>query len=194
MRITDARALIVAGLALVASPVAAQDMFAEMQEQCSACHAQENAAPDAPLLGGIDERYALLQLVAFREGDRKNEIMNGMVADFSNDDLRAAAAWVAGLERPTPPEDPAEVDAGSAEQLASQHRCNVCHGSDYLGGDQMPPLRNQHQGYLEKALLDYKAERRIGDRAAMVEVAQDLSEDEIATLAAYLSGLPAMAE
>ena len=178
-----------AGLACLAGPATAQQ-FAATQEQCVACHAPETAAPETPLLGGIDEKYALLQLVAFREGDRTGEVMPGIVADFSNDDLRAAAAWIASLDPSPVPEDAAPVDPAAAEALATEHRCNICHNADYRGGDQIPPLRNQHAAYLEAALLDYKAERRIGDRAAMVEVAQALSEDEIATLAAFLSALP----
>lgn len=186
-----ANRLFAIGLALLAGPVAAQEGFEGMKEQCVSCHAPENAAPETPLLGGIDEKYALLQLVAFREGDRAGEIMPSMVADFSNDDLRAAAAWIASLDPPPVPEAAPEVDREAAQALAEANRCNVCHNADYRGGDQIPPLRNQHAAYLEASLLDYKAERRIGDRAAMVEVAQALSDEEIATLAGFLAGLPA---
>lgn len=182
-----------AGLAFLAGPVAAQG-FEDMKEQCVSCHAPETAAPETPLLGGIDEKYALLQLVAFREGDRKGDVMPSMVSAFSNDDLRAAAAWVASLDLPPAPEKGAEIDWEAGRQLAESNRCNVCHNADYRGGDQIPPLRNQHAAYLEASLLDYKAERRIGDRAAMVEVAQELSEEEIATLADFLANLTAASE
>lgn len=192
MAAADARALIAAGLAMMAGPVVAQDMFEERKSQCVACHDAETAEPEVPLLGGIDARYALLQLVAFREGDRPGEVMPAMVEGFSNDDLRSAAAWVASLEAPVPPETvPEDVTMETGRSLAEANRCNVCHNADYRGGEQIPPLRNQHAAYLEASLLDYKAERRIGDRAAMVEIAQDLSDDDIATLAAFLANLPA---
>ncbi|CAM4100021.1 c-type cytochrome [Palleronia rufa] len=184
---------IAAGLAILAGPAVAQG-FEETKEQCVACHAAESAAPETPLLGGIDEKYALLQLVAFREGNRAGDVMPAMVDGFSNDDLRAAAAWVASLDPPAAPETGADVDMEAGRRLAESNRCNVCHKADYRGGDQIPPLRNQHAAYLESSLLDYKAERRIGDRAAMVEIAQALSDDEIATLAGFLATLPAASE
>ena len=50
-----------------------------------------------------------------------------------------------------------------------------------------PPLRHQREDYLLKALRDYKAERRLGDRAAMVEVVAPLGDDDLADLAHYLA-------
>lgn len=181
-----------AGAALcvaLASPVVAQELFEELRETCASCHGVD-ATEEVPALGGIDAYYALLQLVAFRDGQRENEIMSGMVADFSNDDLRAAADWVASLTRPVPPggtPDPDRMEAGAS--LATEHRCASCHGEDYLGGHQIPPLRNQHEAYVQTSLLDYKAERRIGDRAAMVEVATALTDEEIGDLAFYVANL-----
>ena len=75
---------------------------------------------------------------------------------------------------------------GAAPRL-SKNRCGNCHGKQLLGGEQMPPLSHQHEDYLMKALLDYKAERRLGDRAAMVEVVTPLSEAGLADLAHYLA-------
>ena len=189
--VSDARCLI-AGAAFAAAlafPARAQELFADMKESCATCHG-EDAADDVPALGGIDAYYALLQLVAFRSNQRENEVMNAMVAEFSNDDLRAAADWIETLPRPDPPEgttDPTTNEAGAA--LADEYRCNSCHGADYLGGHQMPPLRNQREGYILKSLHDYKTSRRIGDRAAMVEIATPLTDKEITTLASYLANL-----
>ncbi len=72
-------------------------------------------------------------------------------------------------------------------ELGAGHRCNQCHGRRYLGGEQMPPLRHQREDYLSKALGDYKTERRLGDRAAMVEIVTPLSEKDLADLAHYLA-------
>lgn len=181
-----AGAAFIAGLA---APVLAQDQFTAMKDSCIACHG-EDAAEDVPHLGGLDAYYALLQLVAFRGGQRQNEIMSGMVADFSDNDLRAASEWVATLPAPDAPQDEPDADRMAAgAQLSKDHRCASCHGADYTGGRQMPPLRNQRQDYVAKSLQDYKAERRIGDRAAMVEIATELSDDDIETLAYYVAHL-----
>lgn len=168
----------------------AQEGFEAVQEQCVACHGT-GASPteEVPSLGGIDAYYALLQLVAFRSGNRAGDTMQALTSELTDNDLRAAAAWIAGLPPPPVPGTP-QVPGAEADALAREHRCNTCHGADYRGGKQMPPLRNQREDYLRKALLDFRAERRLGSRAAMVEIAQALSEDEIGLLAQYLATLP----
>lgn len=187
-------ALTLALLALLGSGhlVRAQEGFEAVRDQCVACHGEGTSeTEDVPSLGGMDDYYALLQLVAFRSGNRPGDIMQAMTADMTDNDLRAAAAWVASLPRPAPPEDAlaSKVETEGAA-LSAEHRCNTCHGTDYLGGKQMPPLRNQRQDYLRHSLTDFKAARRLGSRAAMVEIAQGLSDEEIDLLAAYFAGLP----
>lgn len=164
--------------------------FPEREELCLGCHGMGNTPPQpgTPWLGGIPEYYALLQLVEFRDGNRESEAMRDMVHDMTDDDLYAAAAFVDQQPRPGPPAEEGipEVMKKGAE-LSNKHLCNRCHGSRYLGGKQMPPLRNQREDYLLKALKDYKAERRMGNRAAMVEVVQKISDEELQILAHYLA-------
>lgn len=178
-------------LFVFAGVVAAQDGFEAARDQCVACHGENGVSETegVPSLGGIDEYYALLQLVAFRSGNRPGDTMQALTVDLSDDDLRAAAAWVDGLPRPPAGPGPDPAVAVAAAELASEHRCNICHGAEYLGGHQMPPLRNQRADYLSHALHEYRAELRFGDRAAMVEVAQGLSDEDIEVLVGYLSTL-----
>jgi cytochrome c553 len=169
---------------------AATKYFPERRPLCLACHGKNGVSPtpETPSLGGIPEYYALLQLVEFRDGNRKSEIMREIVKDMTDDDLRAAAAFVGSQPRPPEPKeagDPARMERGAA--LVAKHRCNQCHGPQFLGGEQVPPLRHQREDYLSKALLDYKAERRLGDRAAMVEVVAPLSDKDLGDLAHYLA-------
>ena len=184
-------------LALVALPlltagtaVAATKYFPERRPLCLACHGENGVSPtpDTPSLGGIPEFYALLQLVEFRDGNRESEVMREVVKGMTDDDLRAAAAFVAEQPRPPAPDakgDPERMRRAAA--LVAKNRCGNCHGKQFLGGEQMPPLRHQREDYLLKALLDYKAERRLGDRAAMVEVVTPLSGADLADLAHYLA-------
>lgn len=177
-------------LAICTVPGAAQEGFQELKDQCVACHGEAGVSeiPEAPSLGGIDDYYALLQLVAFRAGNRKSDVMNDIAADMSDNDLRAAAAWIDGLPRPPEPDvagDPEKMRRGA--ELVSQNRCDACHGANLLGRHQMPPLRNQREDYLLNALHDYKAERRFGDRAAMVEVVQTIDDEDLEILAHYLA-------
>lgn len=184
--------LLSAALLLLMTGTASADIkhFPERQPLCLDCHGKNGVSPtpETPSLGGIPELYALLQLVEFRDGDRRSEIMREMVKGMTDDDLRAAAAFVANQPRPPAPNepgDPARMRHGA--ELGARHLCNRCHGKQFLGGEQMPPLRNQREDYLLKALRDYKTERRLGDRAAMVEVVTPLSDEDLGDLAHYLA-------
>lgn len=190
MRIAAAVALL---LFLPGTGLAAENLFSERQPLCLACHGENGVSPteDTPSLGGIPEYYALLQLVEFRDGNRKSDIMREVVKGMTDDDLRAASAFVAQQPRPPVPSeagDPERMQRGAA--ISAKNRCGQCHGAKYLGGQQMPPLRHQREDYLARALKDYKAARRLGERAAMVEVVTPLSEDDLGTLAHYFAHLP----
>ena len=164
--------------------------FDERRAQCAQCHGDNGVSktPNAPSLGGQPELFVLYQLVAFREGQRKVPAMNDMMKDMSDDDLRAAAAFVAKLPAPPPssePGDPARMARANA--LVAQHRCGFCHNPDFAGHDQIPRLAHQREDYLLKALRDYKAETRIGGGAMMSEVLYPLKDNDLADLAYYMA-------
>jgi cytochrome c553 len=184
--------LIVAAVLLLAPGAAHAEVkyFPERQPLCVQCHGANGVSPtpETPSLGGIAELYALLQLVAFRGGNRKSDIMREVVDGMTDDDLRAAAAFVAGQTPPPAPDEPGDPERmARGAALAAKHRCGQCHGQQYAGGEQMPPLRHQREDYLLKALRDYKAERRLGSRAAMIEVVAPLGDDDLSDLAHYLA-------
>ena len=183
--------LVIAFLLFSSTVAFAETQFFEKRKPaCLQCHGANGISqtPDVPSLGGMPEYYALLQLVAFRERNRKNESMNDMVKGMTDDDLRAAAALVA-----TFPPVPAPVASGMPArmkrglELAAKNRCGICHGPKFAGGEQMPPLAHQREDYLLKALRDFKSEKRLGDRAAMVEVVTPLNDTDLADLAHYLA-------
>jgi cytochrome c553 len=184
-----AAVLTLVGISGVAFPA---EVFTERRPLCLECHGKDGISrnPEVPSLGGLPEFYALLQLVEFRDGERESVIMNTMVKGMTDDDLRAAAAFVGKQPRPASlaqPGDPARIARG--RELAEKHRCGFCHGPEFLGGHQMPPLRNQREDYLLKALRDYKAQKRIGLRAAMAEVLQPLNDPDFVDLSHYLAHL-----
>ncbi|MGB9670307.1 MAG: c-type cytochrome [Halothiobacillaceae bacterium] len=88
-------------------------------------------------------------------------------------------------------------DAGRGKQLHGDLFCASCHG---VAGEattaNWPSLQGQRAEYTYKMLLDYKSKRRNEDERAaiMVHVAQLMSEQDMADLAAFYAGqaLPAM--
>ena len=64
---------------------------------CAACHAADGSRglPTFPILQGQHPEYLVKQLTEFKEGKRKNSVMNGMAAALSPDDMRNIAAFYA---------------------------------------------------------------------------------------------------
>ncbi|WJG11229.1 cytochrome c [Aliiglaciecola sp. LCG003] len=66
---------------------------------CAACHGAKGISmiPMYPNLAGQKEQYLVLQLKAFRDGQRKNMQMGPMASSLSDDDIDNLAAYYAGL-------------------------------------------------------------------------------------------------
>lgn len=77
-------------------------------------------------------------------------------------------------------------DAKAGRQKALQ--CQACHGLDGQSKlPEAPNLAGQVEGYLAKALADYKSGARQNDMMSVVAPA--LSDEDIADLAAYYAGI-----
>jgi len=64
---------------------------------CHACHGPTGQAvqPIYPNLGGQHADYLAMSLKHFRDGSRKNAIMNGFAANLSDADIEDISAWYA---------------------------------------------------------------------------------------------------
>ena len=87
-------------IALVAGPaVAGGDPLAgkEKAAVCAGCHgADGNSAIGAnPRLAGQYESYLYHALRQYKDGNRKDILMSGMVANLSDQDMKDLAAWYA---------------------------------------------------------------------------------------------------
>src|SRR5689334_4977046 len=95
----------------VSAPVAhAADLAAgkEKAELCIGCHGENGISQmeNLPSLAGQLDQVIQWQLVYFRAGARKNEQMQPIVAEISNDDIRNLGAYFASLPPPKPEKDP----------------------------------------------------------------------------------------
>ena len=164
--------------------------LAERLAPCLACHGEKGTSetPEAPSLGGQPADFMLIQLYQFRERQRIAAPMNELTKDFTDDDLRVFAEEIAKLPPPIPPTEgavPARLESGRT--AAQRHRCGFCHNPDMAGHDQIGRIGAQREDYLIKALREYKSGERRGYDPAMVEVAQAISDEEIADIAHYLA-------
>ena len=182
------------GMALSAVPAAAADLAAgkEKAEMCVACHGENGISQteNIPSLAGQPDQFIQWQLVFFRSGTRKNEQMQPIVEQLSNDDIRNLGAYFASLDPPKSPDDDNPDLSQKGAQAAAGRRCALCHTDTFAGTKAVARIAGQREEYLLKALHDYKSGARSGGAgAAMADVAYPLSDEEITALAHYLAHL-----
>lgn len=95
--------LIVASIAFASASALAASGDAEAgrkkSQPCQACHGQNgmSVSPDFPNLAGQNEDYIVHALRHYKNGKRKNPIMQGQVANLSQRDILDLTAYYSRL-------------------------------------------------------------------------------------------------
>ena len=184
-----AAALIAFGGRAGAADVAAGKAVAEA---CAPCHGADGVSqtPLTPSLAGQPDEFVQWQLVYYRSGARKNEVMQPISEALNNEEIRNLGAYYASLPPPKPAVPPDALAQGG-EELAAQHRCRSCHSEDYNGFRAAARLSGQREDVLLKALRDYKSGQRVGSGvASMADVMFELNDADIQALSHYLAARP----
>lgn len=166
---------------------------------CVACHgvAGNSVNPLWPTLAGQHRQYMVKQLKAFKTGGRTDPLMTPMTTSLSEQDMEDLAAYFA-TQSPTGLEaDAAKVPAGQRLFRGGDERlgiaaCAACHGPSGDGNPTAlyPAIRAQHSSYVEKQLKEYRSGTRQTDQNQMMRnVANGMSDEQIAAVAAYIQGL-----
>lgn len=170
---------------------------------CVSCHGAQGRSELAPYVPRLDIQqapYLALSLAAFRDGRRQSGIMEHAASDLDNDMIDALATHFA--EQPPAPlpgridPDLARVGAAMASAAGGDPAvpaCRACHGPDATqAAPGIPSLAGQHAAYLEAQLRLWRGGIRGGGPRANVmhEVADELTDDQIAALAAFYATLP----
>jgi cytochrome c553 len=204
-------ALAVTGL-LWAAPAAAQNAAKPdlakgeqlAKQVCAACHAADgnSVAPANPKLAAQHANYLYKQLTNFKaEGGKKaareSALMAGMVANLSDADMRALAAFYAS-QKPKPAAASDKDLAALGQKIwrggiagKSVAACAGCHGPDGAGiPGQYPRLAGQFAEYVDAQLKLFRAGGRANDANGMMRgVAARMSDQEIRAVAEYAAGL-----
>jgi cytochrome c553 len=184
----------------------APDTIASRALACASCHGAEGQGANDdyfPRLAGKPSGYLLNQLVAFRDGRRKYPPMNYLLEFLPDPFLREIADYFASQRPPLPA--PA-IPVVSNEILEKGHMlvtqgdlqrgipaCQGCHGASFTGMEPaIPGLLGLRAKYISAQLGAW----RYGTRTAaapdcMQIVAGRLTEDDVKSIAAWLSSLPA---
>lgn len=96
---------LVASLALIATTAQAADAVAgqrQYQATCAACHGTTgiSIAPIYPDVAGQKEEYLVTQLKAFRDGTRKNPIMEPMAKGLTDSEIANLSLYLSQLGSP----------------------------------------------------------------------------------------------
>jgi cytochrome c553 len=179
-----------------------QELQAKL-EYCKTCHGLSGQGYRGyfpmPRLAGQQPRYLENQLRAFSEGRRRNPVMFNVAHVLSPSMLAALAAHFRELD-PNPiggaPKEPlatgkAIYDEGLPE--ANVPACSACHGPEAKGQNEIPRLAGQLFPYTVKELTYWSKERGLGSAkdtsAIMVPTTHNLTQSQIAAIAAYVSYL-----
>jgi len=171
---------------------------------CSACHGNDgnSVAPANPKIAGQFPDYLNKQLGDFKSAGgkkaaRENPVMNGMVANLSEGDMKALAGYFSGQKlKPAAASDKDLAALGQklwrgGNAASGVPACSGCHGPAGAGiPGQYPRLAGQYPEYIATQLKSFRDGARANDPNGMMRgVAARLTEREINALAQYAAGL-----
>src|SRR6202167_6212078 len=179
------------GLCLCSSlPVAAQGIEDKTQV-CAGCHGENGKPIDKtiPVIWGQQQGYLYIQLRDFKRNDRKNEIMQPIVAAMERQDMMDIAEYFSNKPWPDLGQPRASKEVAD-RALSANHSvgCTGCHLDHFQGDGTVPRLGGQSKEYLTKTIGDFRTRAR-GNNPGMSDLMLATAPDHRASLAEYLAGL-----
>ena len=171
---------------------------------CETCHGLSArgfiGTTPMPRLAGQQPAYIKNQLEAFIEHRRLNPVMGNVAHVLSPAMVEALATHFKNLDPPPYGAAPQDLVAAGEKIYkegvpeAEIPACNLCHGDDGHGKDEIPRLAGQLDGYVVNKLTNWPKERgqdpkKSDNSEIMAPFAAKLTKDQIVAVAAYLSYL-----
>jgi cytochrome c553 len=154
---------------------------------CAGCHGDAGVSqiPAIPSLVGLDPKYLVDAMKAYKSGLRKNDTMKAMLAPVGEPAMNNIALFYA-LQAPKAAKTPAAGDKAAGKEAAAG--CAGCHGEEGVSGSPATPsLAGQDAQYLVAALQAYKGGSRSDE--TMKGMAGSLDDNGMKNLAAYYASL-----
>jgi len=152
---------------------------------CAGCHGDAGVSqiPGIPSLIGLDTKYLVDAMKAYKDGQRKNDTMKSMLASLNDVTINNLALFYA-LQKPARATTPVSGDAAAGKAAAAS--CNGCHGESGVSSSPgTPSLAGQESQYIVTALAEYKSGTRNHD--TMKGLASTLDDNGMKNLAAYFA-------
>jgi len=183
--------LLTASLGHAAEQPGQQDSGKDVNGPCAACHGEFGEGGkrgEYPRIAGQRPAYLEQQLRNFRSRERMNLPMFPYTQEreLSDADIKAVAAYLAGIELPTRPPDFKETDDALTRLRAMEkvmiiprlegdlengkrsydENCAHCHGKTGRGINRFPMLVGQYTNYLQRQIDIYLKGERPHDTVA----------------------------
>lgn len=190
------------GSSWAAQPEANAEKAKQIVSQvCIACHGMdgngtEPVNPEFPKIAGKQSVYLLKQLNDFKSGKRKSDIMAGIAAELSPEDMSNLATYFAGQKnKPGTVMYPDLLASGKKYYLEGSSEvgvpaCSGCHNPDASGTDKYPHLAGQHAAYVYQQLKRFASSERENDRGLVMQsLAMRMSEQEMKAVSEYIMSI-----
>jgi cytochrome c553 len=150
---------------------------------CGGCHGEFGISntPGMSSLVGLDPKYLVAAMKAYKSGQRKNELMKALLAGVADADINNIALYYA-LQKPGRAQTPAPGNQAAGKTAAAD--CAGCHGDLGVSGTAATPsLAGQDAAYFAASMRAYKDGSR--DDETMKALATPVDDDTIQNLAAF---------
>jgi cytochrome c553 len=150
---------------------------------CAGCHGEGGVSkiPGMPSLVGLDPKYLVTAMKAYKDGQRKELMMKSLLASIGDTDINNIALYLA-LEKPVRAQTPSPGDQGKGKAAAAS--CAGCHGDQGVSTSPAnPSLAGQDAEYLAAAMRSYKDGSRSDE--TMKGLVAALDENTIKDMAAF---------
>jgi cytochrome c553 len=183
--------------------VALGGRLGENRVACAQCHGMDGLATPGgavPRLDGQAAWYLYKSLNDYATGKRYSDVMTPVALQLDERARRDVAAYFSSLDAPP-------IEAAAQEDISIRQRggaisavgipeqgvaaCQSCHGENGQGDPPtVPVLAGQYAPYLALQLKRWKEGKRDGDPLnVMRHIAEQMSEEEIAAVAAYFEAV-----
>lgn len=168
---------------------------------CFACHGADGNGltppnPDYPKLAGKQAEYLLKQLKDFKAGKRKNDIMSGIVAALSPEDMSNLALYFSGRKNQSIPASAPELLEFGKKVYSDGNpdlgvpACAGCHQPDGSGTSTYPHLAGQYSSYVYQQLKRFASGERDNDRGLVMQsLSMRMTEQEMKAVSEYITSL-----
>jgi len=149
---------------------------------CAGCHGETGitSTPGMPNLSGLDPKYVVAAVKAYKSGQRKDDMMKTLVSAVTDAELDNIALYF-GLQKTGKAKTPSSGNAAAGKSAAVA--CAGCHGEGGVSTGTAPSLAGQDAQYFIAAMKSYKDGAR--NESAMKAPAASVDDATIKNLAAY---------